>query len=116
MADEQMVLVKETKGAGACRSCGRQVTWTVTVAGRMMPLEAELRVRALLAPELRRRATVRIGVLPGTTKTELARDDQAERRLVAKGYRFRDELLEVWEIPASLTHWANCPTAGEHRR
>lgn len=107
--DEQIVLLTEVRGAGACQLCGSQVTWARTIAGAMMPLEPELRVRALLQPSMRRRHTVRVGFQPGPDrKTVVVKDPKHEAKLVAQGSTVREETYEVWEMPASLTHWANC--------
>ncbi|MCA8951841.1 MAG: hypothetical protein KDE27_20190 [Planctomycetes bacterium] len=106
--NEQLVRITEVRGGGACGVCGNQVTWARTIAGSMMPLEHGLRVRALLSPELRSRGTIRLATKPGTTHHELVKDDAHARRLEAKGCRIREELVEFWEIPASLTHFANC--------
>ncbi|MCR9245645.1 MAG: hypothetical protein NXI31_11485 [bacterium] len=114
--DEQVVRIAEHKGTGACQVCGNQVTWARTVAGALIPLEDELRVRALFSPGLKRRITIHLATKPGTTRHELVKDDAHARRLEAKGSRIRDELVEVWEIPASLTHFANCKQAHRVRR
>lgn len=114
--DEQIVLIVKVESGGVCRSCGNPVTWTRTIAGRLMPLENHLRVRALLAPELRHRRNLRIAVVPRSTMTHLVKDAKHEAKLVAQGCHVREELQEVWEIPASLTHWANCKTMAAERK
>lgn len=115
--DEQIVLLTKVEGAGVCRVCGSQVTWTRTIAGAVMPLEPELRVRAMLQPSLQRRHIVRVAFNPGSPdrKTVLLKDEKHEAKLVAQGSVVRQELYMVWEMPASLTHWPNCKTAAANR-
>lgn len=114
--DEQIVLITKVEGAGICRVCGRQVTWGRTIAGRPMPLEQELRVRALLQPSMQARRPVRVAFCKGTRETIIAKDAKHEAKLVAAGFAIREELYAVWEIPASLTHWANCTAAAADRK
>lgn len=106
---EQMVLLVELKGSGTCHICQSPIAWARTIDGKMMPLESELRVRAITSPEMRKRITLRIAKEPGTTSnTERVRNPEHELQLLAKGWSVREELALVWEIPASLTHWPNC--------
>lgn len=107
--NEQMVLLVEMKGAGTCHVCNNPITWSRTVDGKLMPLEDELRVRALMSPDMRKKTTLRIAKAPGTAATtERIRNPEHEQKLVAKGWTVREELALVWEIPASLTHWPYC--------
>lgn len=106
--DEQMVLLVELKGTGVCHTCGNTITWARTVDGALMPLEPELRVRALLSADMRKQTTLRFAREPGTTKNERVKNPDHERRLLDKGWSIRDELALVWEMPASLTHWPHC--------
>lgn len=112
---EQMVRIVELRRPGHCATCGNDVNWAVTLAGKNMPLEAGSRVTSLFTRDRLVRVTVftatKDGAAPRTAKTA----EEAER-LRAKGWSVLDELFEVWEIPASLTHWANCKTAYAHRR
>jgi hypothetical protein len=113
--DEQIVLLTKVESAGVCRSCSNPVTWARTIAGRLMPLEAELRVRALLQPSMRQRRTIRVAFARGIPGTTIIKDPKHEARLVAEGCNVREEIYDVWEMPASLTHWANCKTAASDR-
>jgi hypothetical protein len=113
---EQLIRIAELRGNGVCRSCLAPVQWGITLDGRPMPLENELRVKALLSRELKQRITIRVATKPGTTTHERCKNESHEQKLVAQGWTVREELVEVWEIPASLTHWPNCKTANEHRR
>ena len=113
---EQIVRIVEVRGGGVCRSCNHQITWARTLKGEMMPLENELRVRALLSPGLRQQVSVRSASRPGMTGAEVVKSKKHEEKLAADGCRFRDELFLVWEIPASLTHWPNCKGADRHRK
>ncbi|MCA8951684.1 MAG: hypothetical protein KDE27_19405 [Planctomycetes bacterium] len=106
--DEQLVRITENKGAGRCHFCGNPVTWARTISGALMPLENEQRVGPLLCRELLGRTTIRVAIKLGTTNHQLVKDDAHARRLEARNYRIREELVEFWEIPASLTHFANC--------
>jgi hypothetical protein len=113
--DEQIVLLTKVERAGVCRVCGSPVTWTRTIAGALMPLEPELRVRALLSPSLQVRKGIRIAYAPGVPETVRVKDAKHEAKLVAKGFTVREELYQVWEMPASLTHWPNCKAAAANR-
>ena len=69
----------------------------------------------MLQPSLRQRRTIRVAFAASVPGTTIIKDPKHEARLVAIGCSVREEVYDVWEMPASLTHWANCRTAAAHR-
>ena len=76
-----------------CRSCGAEILWARTVAGKAIPLDAEPR------PD----GNVRIAPIGGIDAA-LVLTDPAERAAAQI------------EGPVYVTHFATCPNAAEHRR
>lgn len=113
--EQQVRIVKiDRDAAGHCRSCGSRVTWATTLDGRAMPMQPGRSV-ALCTPELRKRHVVFMARYQGSTKTVRVRDMKHAARLQGLGWILREEIVELWEVPASLTHWPHCPAAHRHR-
>lgn len=114
---EQQVLIATIGTAGFCRRCNNPIHWGTTVDGPAMPMEPWSRIKHLLQPSQRQRRTVRVGLGgPGQPRGPFRlTSERQEQDLLAAGGRVREELVEVWEFPASLTHWPNCNAARQRR-
>lgn len=93
-----------------CRSCGAEVLWRRTVAGRSMPLDFE-------------------PCEPDTPGAMIGWDDGGQQlvagvEVAAEQIALRDHHSAKWakhriadgEFPAHLSHFATCPNGPQHRR
>lgn len=113
---ERFVRIVELGTPGHCSSCGNEVTWSTTLNGKPMPLEAGSRVRVLFARDRQVEHVERYARKPGAVGEQHVKTAERAAKLRAQGYLVREEVYVCWEIPASLTHWANCPSRDVHRR
>lgn len=83
-----------TRIAANCRSCGREIDWAYTAAGKRMPVDRDSI----------RRPGGNLGV----------RVDPATRQLICRVLT-ADHPLQPGEI-LGTAHWATCPNARAHKQ
>jgi hypothetical protein len=83
---------------GKCASCGAEITWTMTAAGKKMPLDVESTPLGRFFVDLPKDPTAPLQCLSATSDDERA-------------VRFRIE-----DRPRFDSHFATCPGAANHRK